>query len=190
MSVGLFGRFSSFDLYPNTKFYSKKVNTLNYQVTHMNKSFLVSGIFLLQIVFSQSLFSQDKDQIWFSNMDSVSLSSEKENKDILIVFSGSDWCRPCMKFKKEVLNQDDFQDFATKSLNILYLDFPAKKKNALGPKQKEHNELLAEEYNKRGKFPKIVLLNSKSEFLAEVPYRGQNVNEFLDDLIAKKKRNE
>jgi thioredoxin-related protein len=156
----------------------------------MNRSFYVLAFFCLNLIFPSSIISQDSDQNWFSNLEKATEDALITNKNILVVFSGSDWCRPCMKFKEDVLTHSSFTKFAYGKLNVLYLDFPAKKKNKLSKEQQAHNEALAEEFNRNGVFPKIILLNSKAEVVSEIPYEGQQANEFIANVKTKMNSND
>ena len=46
-----------------------------------------------------------------SSLSDLSEQAKVEQKNILIVFSGSDWCAPCIRLKTNVLDQVDFQEF-------------------------------------------------------------------------------
>ncbi len=74
----------------------------------------------------------------------------------LYYFSGSDWCVPCIEFKKEVIESDDFKK-CIKGLKIDFeiLDFPQRKKG-LTKNYINHCDSLAYLYNKEGSFPKLV----------------------------------
>jgi thioredoxin-related protein len=115
-------------------------------------------------------------------MDSAKQVAQKREVPILMVFAGSDWCRPCMQFKQQVLTNEAFLAYADTALVILYLDFPAKKKNQLDSGQLKHNEALAERYNKSGAFPAIIMLNAQEEILAKLVYRQQTAEEFIQEL--------
>lgn len=106
-----------------------------------------------------------------------------KGNDILMVFAGSDWCRPCMKFKKDILEQSAFQAFAKDKVTVLYLDFPQKKKNRLTPYLTEQNESLAEQYNPEGQFPKVVLLGGNGRVKTTLTYDGkQSVESFISQV--------
>ena len=104
--------------------------------------------------------------------------------EILTVFAGSDWCRPCKMFKRGVLDDPAFDREAAGEVVVLYLDFPAKRRNALPPEQTAHNEALAERFNPTGSFPKLLLLDPGERVVAELEYSGQDAARFLDDLRA------
>jgi len=131
---------------------------------------------------SFSSFAQDKAANWFTNMEEAKAWSVEHDADILMVFAGSDWCRPCIQFKNDVLLQEDFIDATKETLAVLYLDFPAKKKNKLSKEATKHNEALADKYNKSGAFPKIVLLSSDQENTSSIKYKGESVVDFLASL--------
>ena len=97
---------------------------------------------------------------------SVAKDSAKENnKNILLVFSGSDWCIPCIKMEKEIFEKEGFTNYAKQHLVIMQADFPRLKKHQLSKEQAKRNQELAEEYNKQGTFPYTVLLNAEGKLL-------------------------
>lgn len=145
--------------------------------------FMKKGWFL--IVFSLlSLmgYAQNDELQWFTNMDSAKTSIEDQERNILMVFSGSDWCRSCMQFKKDILEDQRFQEWGKDQVVILYLDFPARKKNRLNPEATAHNEALAERYNKSGVFPNIVLINGQEEIVSNLKFNNQSVDEFINAI--------
>lgn len=111
-------------------------------------------------LFSVGVNAQMKGLEWFTNMEMAKEYAAENDKDILMVFSGSDWCRPCIQFKQDILEEADFQDWGSERFVILYLDFPARKKNRLSEEAIAHNEALAERLNKSGAFPNIYYRNS------------------------------
>ena len=115
---------------------------------------------LLSILFL-TLFSFVSSVEWTTDFSKAITEASAKNKYILLNFSGSDWCGPCMKLKKEVLDSEDFLKFADAKLILVRADFPRSKKNKLSPELTKHNEGLAEKYNKEGKFPFTVLIDSE-----------------------------
>jgi thioredoxin-related protein len=91
--------------------------------------------------------------------------AKKENKYILLNFSGSDWCGPCIKMHNEILESEAFKDFAESNLVLLNADFPRLKKNQLSKKQEKMNEDLAGIYNPKGIFPMTLLLNDDGKII-------------------------
>lgn len=50
--------------------------------------------------------------------------AEKENKKILIILTGSEWCAPCKKMDKNVLATPDFKQYAEEHLILFLVDLP------------------------------------------------------------------
>jgi len=94
-------------------------------------------------------------------------TAKADHKLILVTFSGSDWCIPCIRMEKEVFEQDAFKKYAAEHLVVLNADFPRLKKHQLPADQQKQNEALAEAYNKKGSFPLTVLLDADGHVLKE-----------------------
>lgn len=91
--------------------------------------------------------------------------AQKEHKYILLNFSGSDWCGPCIRMKKEIFESDAFKKMADTELVLVNADFPRNKKNQPTPEQQKINDSTADKYNPLGKFPFTLLLNEKGAVL-------------------------
>ena len=106
--------------------------------------------------------------------------AKASGKPVLIVFSGSDWCAPCMRFNKNVLSQPAFNDFAKDNLILFNADFPQRRK--LPEEVKRSNDSLAEVYNPRGEFPHVVLIMPDLSSIRTIPYLNQKEDEFIAEL--------
>ncbi|MFI5152205.1 MAG: FAD:protein FMN transferase [Chitinophagales bacterium] len=131
---------------------------------------LIILVFVISAASSQSFIDPDKA---FANAAEL-------KKEVLIVFSGSDWCLPCIRLEKDILRDPDFMMFAENSLVILTADFPQKKK--LPPGQITINEKLAEEYNPHGIFPLLVLVNPDKTVLTSLEYEHYNPQQFIKQI--------
>ncbi len=119
---------------------------------------------------------------WFTDFEKAKAFAAENDGQILMVFSGSDWCKPCIKFKKDILVSSIFSNYANEKIAILYLDFPAKRKNKLSKEQTKHNEALAEKYNQQGFFPNVVLMDSQAKVLATPQFKGQTPSTYVAQL--------
>ena len=104
---------------------------------------------------------------WHYNLEEAKQIAVKEHRLILLNFSGSDWCGPCIRMHKEIFESDVFIKMAEKDLVLVNADFPRMKKNQLPAKQQEINNLMADRYNPKGKFPYTVLLNADGKPMVE-----------------------
>lgn len=97
--------------------------------------------------------------IWQPDFRTAQANAKTENHLILLNFSGSDWCGPCIRMHKEIFDNPSFLQMADSCLELVNADFPRNKKNQLNKQKISENEALAEKYNPEGKFPFTLLLN-------------------------------
>lgn len=103
----------------------------------------------------------------------------KENKALLVEFTGSDWCPPCISLNKEVFSKDEFLKAAQKDFVLVSLDFPKRKK--LSPELVKQNETLAKKYGVQG-FPTILFMNAKGKVFKQAGYQPGGVKPYLNLL--------
>lgn len=141
---------------------------------YMNKSIL----FIFFTFAMTNLNAQD----WLTDFTIAKAESAKTGNDIVLVFSGSDWCVPCIKFDKQIWETVEFKKYAADHFVMLRADFPKRKKNALSKEQQEHNNKLAETYNKQGMFPLIVILDKTGKAKGKTGFKNVSSNEYIKHL--------
>lgn len=104
---------------------------------------------------------------WLGDFSEARQEASKSHRLILINFSGSDWCGPCIRERKEILENDAFTNYASDHLILVRADFPRQKKNQLSQEQTKRNELLADKYNPDGKFPYTLLVDENGKVLKD-----------------------
>lgn len=104
---------------------------------------------------------------WLTNFKQAEQLAKEKHELILLNFSGSDWCGPCIRLKKEIFETKDFTAFASNELVLVNADFPRSNKNKLSKEQVKENEALADKYNSKGKFPLTLLLDENGSVLKE-----------------------
>jgi thioredoxin-related protein len=119
---------------------------------------------------------------WYTQWNDALHASISQDKPILMVFSGSDWCKPCMMLEKAVFETPDFQAYAAQHLVLLKVDFPRQKKNLLPEAQRNQNEALAEKYNPEGEFPCVLFLNAEGELITKMDHRYTSSTDFIHYL--------
>jgi thioredoxin-related protein len=136
------------------------------------KRLLLSAIVLA----ASTVFAGDG---WQSNYKAALEQAAKENKPVLLDFTGSTWCPPCKMMKKEIFSTSDFLDFAKQNLVIVELDYLPGGKPAVEQYAKQ-NLSLAEKYQIEG-FPTAILLDPKGKELARnVGYLPGGPKAFID----------
>jgi len=122
---------------------------------------------------------------WFTDLPTAQAKAKKEDKTVLLDFTGSDWCPPCIRLKKEVLSKSEFAEYAQRNLVLVEVDFPRHKK--LSAAQQKANDALAEKYNPEGSVPTIVLLDKDGKLLGKTGYMPGGPKTFLAELEKIKK---
>lgn len=115
-----------------------------------------------------------------AQLPNTTQSSIANELPALLIFSGSDWCKPCIQLKKEVIDQAAFQSYAEGKLQIQIVDFPYRKANKLSAAQQASNNQLAERYNPQGNFPFMVLIDKNGERNTVVTAR--KMTSLIDEL--------
>ncbi len=110
----------------------------------------------LLFILTLFLTSAEKELDWKYDFESAKSIAAESDKTVLIVFSGSDWCKPCIQLHKELFDSQAFAQYAKDNLILVKADFPYRKKNKLSKAQTDHNERLASLYNPEGEFPLAV----------------------------------
>jgi thioredoxin-related protein len=143
------------------------------------KSLLASSIVLLG-VFSTA-FAEAK---WFTNFEEAKKVALKEGKPLLLEFTGSDWCGPCMALRKNVLSTEEFTKEAAGKYVLVELDFPP-------PSAEQAAELKAQNSELKKRFavagyPTILLVDAQTGdiFGRVIGYRRSTTRQFLDKLAA------
>ncbi|GBL27880.1 disulfide bond reductase DsbH [Verrucomicrobiota bacterium] len=95
---------------------------------------------------------------WYTDLDEAKAVAAKENKPILVDFTGSDWCGYCIKLHAEVFDKPEFEAFA-KGYVLVELDFPNKKPQP--PEEKAKNKATQAKFGVSG-FPTVLLLDAKT----------------------------
>ena len=109
-------------------------------------------------------------QDWRTDWDIAKVEAEQANKKLILVFSGSDWCIPCIKLEKEIWESPSFTQYAEQYYVLFRADFPKRKKNKLPETIQKLNDRLASEYNSKGYFPLVVVLDAKGKVKGQLGY--------------------
>lgn len=97
-------------------------------------------------------------EVWLTDLDEARRVACREKKDILIDFTGTDWCAYCIRLREEVYMTEEFSDFAKKYV-LVELDYPHHKPQA--PEVKARNLEIQNKFGVSG-FPTVILMDAKS----------------------------
>ena len=127
--------------------------------------------------------------LWVSDFEKAKQTAAAEGKDLLIDFTGSDWCSWCIKLRKEVFDLDAFKTAGPKNFVLLEIDFP-QDKSKLSKETQEQNAKLQTQFGIQG-FPSIVLADAQGRPYAKTGYQPGGPEKYLphlDELRAVKGR--
>jgi len=120
---------------------------------------------------------------WQTDYKIAQQQAIKTHKLLLINFSGSDWCLPCIRLKKDVFEKETFLQYASTNLVLMNADFPRKSKSKSPAEITKQNEALAEKYNPGGIFPLTLLMTPEGKELRR--WEGNttsDANQFTDEI--------
>jgi thioredoxin-related protein len=117
---------------------------------------------------------------WLTDFSAAKAKAKAEGKLLLMDFTGSDWCPPCMAIKKNVFNTEEFAKFAKDNLVLVEVDFPRRKK--LPAELAAANEKLSDQFNIEA-FPTIIVLNAEGKEIRRTQgYQGESANDYIAGL--------
>jgi thioredoxin-related protein len=125
---------------------------------------------------------------WQTDYAKALETAKRENKRVLLDFTGSDWCGPCIQLKKRVFSRPEFISYAEKNLVLVEIDYPQQKKQS--PVLVKQNERLATQYGIDVKgYPTLVLLDPAGKTLRELSgYDGETPADLIAWMEGKGKR--
>jgi thioredoxin-related protein len=127
---------------------------------------------------------------WTHDFAAAKKQAADEKQDLLIDFTGSDWCSWCIKLNEEVFSRDAFKTGVKDKFVLVELDYPRKPENVakLSAETKAQNEELQEKYGIQG-FPSILLCDAEGKPFAKTGYQPGGPEKYvahLDELRAKR----
>jgi thioredoxin-related protein len=141
---------------------------------------LIGGIMLWSTSRPMQMVELKNPDDWLTDLPTALAKAKAEHKNVLMDFTGSDWCPPCNALRKVVFNTPEFDAYAKTNFVLLVVDFPQIKQ--LPPEQAKANADLAKKYGVDG-FPTTIVLDGDAKVLIAIKgYKGENVNEFLSQL--------
>ena len=113
---------------------------------------------------------------WKTNVEEAVQIAKKENKAVLINFTGSDWCKWCFKLNDEVFSQAEFEKYAAENLVLVKIDFPRSVQQT--NETKMYNQTLAQKYGIQG-FPTILIMDNAGNLLAKTGYQPGGASNYV-----------
>jgi len=117
---------------------------------------------------------------WLTDIDAAKKSASDSKKDLLIDFTGSDWCGWCIKLNDEVFKHDAFKAGVKDSFVLVEIDFP-REKGKLPEDARKRNTELGEKYAVQG-YPTILLCDAEGKPYAVTGYEEGGPEKYVGHL--------
>lgn len=142
------------------------------------------ALLLVFLCFSRVALAAD----WQTGYTKALQTARAQNKRVLLDFTGSDWCGPCIQLKKAVFSRPEFAAYADKNLVLVEVDFPQRKRQSA--ELVKQNEQLSKQYSLQGKgYPTVILLDPNGKILREFTgYDGESAAELIAWIEGKAKK--
>lgn len=141
---------------------------------------ILLSLFLISVILLGCKKAGTSDNLdWETNLEAALQKAQKENKTVLVNFTGSDWCIWCQRLNNEVFSQSEFEKFAKENLVLVKIDFPKNIEQSMETKM--YNNQLAQRFGVEG-FPTIFLLNKNGELLLQTGYQPGGPVNYINHL--------
>jgi len=148
----------------------------------------MKNIIVIVLLFVSAFFYAQEHDVhlkWETDFEVAKTKSKKNQKPILMLFTGSDWCQPCKNLKKDFFNSKDFLK-KSKGFVLLLVDFP-RNKELITPVQESANKALSAKYGIRS-FPTIIAVNHNGAIIDKIKSYSSSRDtryhfEFIDKLL-------
>jgi thiol:disulfide interchange protein len=121
-----------------------------------------------------------EETVWLTDINLAQTRAAKENKLILALFTGSDWCPPCWEFENEVAHDSQFVGIFSPSFIFFKSDWLRKS---------EQSEAVKAEVGRLKRkylitsYPTLLILNAEGERLDEVEWTKVKGGSFREIMI-------
>lgn len=136
------------------------------------------------LLFAGGIATAAEGELWSENFKASQAKASKEGKDLLMDFTGSDWCAWCIKLNDEVFSKPAFQKSAQKNFVLVKVDFPHNKKLPLTTTLQ--NSKLMKRYfpGVQPGFPTVFLADSDGDVYARTGYKAGGPDAYVKHLDA------
>lgn len=142
---------------------------------------------LLALIWLTSLSasaSAADDSIWMQDLQPALQAAAAQGKDVLVDFTGSDWCKWCVRLDEEVFSKSEFLDYARENFVLVKLDFPregGEAWSAMDPGLRGRNQAESAAFMVSG-LPTVLLLSTRGVMYARSGYEAGGADNYVKHL--------
>ena len=109
---------------------------------------------------------RQKESPWTTNFAAAKAEAAAQEKDLLLNFTGSDWCGFCISLRDQVFGTPVFEKAASEHFVLVELDYPRHQKQPA--ELQKQNEKLRLEFGIEG-FPTLFLADCEGRVYGNIP---------------------
>lgn len=121
---------------------------------------------------------------WMKNVDDALAKAKESKKPVMVEFTGSDWCPPCIMMHEKVFSKKSFLTKASEKFILVKIDIPK-----ADPELSKKNQKVLKKYKVQG-VPTVILFGADGkEFDRFTASQYPEVDKFLghlDEALEKK----
>lgn len=97
-----------------------------------------------------------------ASMEDAMVQAAEQNRDILVDFTGSDWCTACVHLRSQIIGSEEFEKTYGERFVMLAVDFPRNPtaQAAIPEEERQLREQMLKGYGIEG-LPAVVLMDAK-----------------------------
>lgn len=122
---------------------------------------------------------------WTEDAAAAFKAAQAGGQDVLMDFTGSDWCHWCQQLDKEVFEEAEFKEGAAKGWRLLKLDFPNGRQ--LPEAIKAQNAQWQKKFSIQG-YPTVMLVDAKGRPFGRMGYQEGGPGPFLKAMAEARAR--
>jgi len=113
---------------------------------------------------------------WTDDFKAASVLADKNGQNMLLLFTGSDWCIWCKKLHQEILDTDVFKEWSGENIILVYVDFP--RNDYRSEATREQNSELDEKFDVSG-YPTAIIADPSGKELTRLSYMQGGPKTFI-----------
>ncbi len=141
---------------------------------------ILTAVLLLAGLMPLSLNAQE-GATWYPDFDKAVEAAKAKNLDLLVDFTGSDWCIWCKRLHDEVFAKESFLNSVQKNYILVALDFPRSDEAKAKVPNPARNQELSEKYGIQG-FPTVLLMTADGEVFGRTGYQKGGPEKYITHL--------
>jgi len=141
-----------------------------------SRSWIFALALVLLINAAATQIRANPNEGFVTDMKAAVEEAREQGKDLMLLFTGSDWCPPCKKLEEEVFSQQEFLDGVSEEFVLVMLDFPRNKQ--LPQELKEQNDGLAAKFSISG-YPTVIMVDQDQKPFAFSGYRSGGPENYI-----------